>query len=235
MKKLAATLCLTALASAAFAQGTINFGNIATALISTNATASAGTMGNTPPSTSGNPYYYAVFTANSTVTTVDTSLQQLLTTTWTFDGVYATNTAATAGGRLSGGLGVATVSGWPAGVTNSFIVVGWSGNLGHDWATVSAEMTGSTHSGGKWSGGSYPASANNEFLGYSAISFGAAGGGASGNPAFSLWNTAVNAQGNPLNTGFTLDIVSAAVIPEPSTFALAGFGAAALLIFRRRK
>jgi hypothetical protein len=51
----------------------------------------------------------------------------------------------------------------------------------------------------------------------------------------------VNAIGGTLNPAPTLNglrsfnLTGGAVIPEPSTFALVGLGAAALLIFRRRK
>jgi hypothetical protein len=53
--------------------------------------------------------------------------------------------------------------------------------------------------------------------------------GPSGGPGINIWTTA---------TGTNLKLVNAFVIkavPEPSTMALAGLGAAALLIFRRRK
>lgn len=40
---------------------------------------------------------------------------------------------------------------------------------------------------------------------------------------------------NPQTTGWQSFSLAQAVVPEPSTFALAGLGAAALLIFRRRK
>jgi hypothetical protein len=62
--------------------------------------------------------------------------------------------------------------------------------------------------------------------GVSAIGTGAAGGtGASGNafPPFPLFG------GTGITQGFTLGI------PEPSSIALAGLGAATLLLFRRRK
>jgi hypothetical protein len=48
-------------------------------------------------------------------------------------------------------------------------------------------------------------------------------------------NTTANGGGTStyFSTGFS--VLPAAVVPEPSTFALAGFGLASLLIFRRRK
>ena len=235
MKKVAAILCLAMWALTAFTQGTINFQNIPTALISTNAVAIGGTLGNTAPSSSGSLYYYALFTANSSVTTIDYSLQGLLTTTWTFTGLYATNTAGTGGGLFSGGSDVATLQGWPAGVTNSFIVIGWSANLGHDWSTVAVELKGAERSAGQWV---FATGAQDiyEFLGNSFIGQGAAGGGTSGNPAFSLWSGLPNSPGDPLTRGFTLDIdIYNYVGPEPSTFALAVLGGSTLLILRRRR
>src|SRR5437870_13854008 len=111
MKKLVAILSLTAIATGAFAQGTVGFANTSTTLMRTNGTATGATAGNTAPSSSGLSYYYAVFTADSTVTSVDANGQNLLSPSWTFDGIHASNTLATAGGRLSGGT-AATVEGW---------------------------------------------------------------------------------------------------------------------------
>src|ERR1041385_369466 len=116
MKKLATILCVMAITVGAFAQGTINFNNASGLLVSTNSTATGGTAGNASPTLGS--WYYAVFTAASTTTTIDPSLQALLTSAWTFDGIYGTNVAISTGGRFSGGSGVATTAGWPAGSTN---------------------------------------------------------------------------------------------------------------------
>ena len=226
MKKLATVLCAGALALGAYAQGTINVGNTAATLISTNATAAGGTVGTTGTALGG--YTYGVFTAASTVTTIDASLQNLLTATWTFTGVYATNSAIASGGRLNGGLGVATTTGWTPGVTNSYLILGWSANMG-TWASVSTALTGATFNAGGWGGGGLT---SGDWLGASSIAFGAAGGGASGLPAYSLISTAgPNGQGTPIATGWDLYTV----VPEPGTLALGGLGVAAMLIFRRRK
>lgn len=217
MKKLATILCAGALATGAFAQGTVTFLNGSYALVSTNATAIGGGSG--PTATAAQGFYYALFTAASTVTSVSPSGAELYATNggWTFTGLYATNIPAA--GRLSGGSGVATITGWQPGATNSFCVAGWSSSLGHDWATVANEYNSA------WAGVS-------GFFGVSAVAFGAAGGGASGNPAFPLWSLAANGQGTPLSTGLSMSPVT---VPEPATLALAGLGTAALLIFRRRR
>lgn len=207
MKKLATFLCLGALATGAFAQGTVTFLNGSYALISTN----NGTVGATATTASG--FYFGLFTASSTVTSA--TMANLLTPTWTFTGIYATNIAAA--GRLSGLSGVATLTGWNAGATNSYLVAGWNSAFGHDWSAISGELAN----------GTAPASA---LFGMSAVAFGAAGGGTAGAPAFALWGQFPNGQGTPLSTGFALT-----PIPEPATLAFAGLGAAAMLIFRRRK
>jgi hypothetical protein len=129
---------------------------------------------------------------------------------FTFAGVYATN--QTFAGRFTGGGGV-TVAGWGPGVTMSYEVAGWSANLGatfnSSWLTT-------------------PPTTPNGFFGISGIGSGQAGGStAAGSfPNLNLFG------GTGLTSGFNLSPTS---VPEPASMALAGLGAAALLIFRRRK
>jgi hypothetical protein len=233
MKKLTAILCLSALATGVFAQGTITVANGTYSLFHTNATGSAGTAGNTSAGLGG--FYYAVFTAASTTTTIDTSLQNLLTSAWTFTGIYATNTAVASGGRMNGGVGAVTSQGWAPGTTNSYLLLGWSANVaGEDVNSILNEIRGATLSGGAWSGGGFATNgaAGGGFVGATAIGFGEAGGGTTGLGAFGLFGTTPTPAGTPIGTPTDLFVVS---VPEPGTFALAGLGAAALLIFRRRK
>jgi len=230
MKKLLTTLCIGALAFAAYSQGTVNFGNTSLTLVSTNAAYLSGTTGTTATTLGG--FNYAVFTAASTVSSASSALD-LLTPTWTFTTLTGTNTAVASGGRLNGGSGVVVPTGWAPGVTNSFLIAGWSSSLGN-WAAVQSLITGgsfATGGGSRYQVAGNPAAGS--FLGISAVSFGAAGGGTAGLPAFSLFGSTPTAQGTPLATGFQLFPVVA--VPEPSSFALAGLGAAALMIFRRRK
>src|SRR5437879_4159796 len=92
MKKLGAILGLWGLAATGgFAQGFVNFANALGFLVSTNGTGVGGTVGATAGSAGS--FYYGLFVASSTVATIDSSLQGLLSPTWTFTGNYATNTA----------------------------------------------------------------------------------------------------------------------------------------------
>lgn len=195
MKKLALTLCAVAFATAAFAQGTVKFSNTSTSLVSDSGTATAGAAGS---------YYYGLLIAP--VGTVNLG-------TFTFSGVYATNTVA---GRFQGGLNTGiTVPGWAAGTDRAYFVAGWSAALGHDYNA-------------SWLAGTYAGTPG--MFGYSAIGSGTAGGtDALGNPipVLSLWGPAP-----ALASGFNMTLIP---VPEPTTMALAGLGAAALLIFRRRK
>lgn len=66
----------------------------------------------------------------------------------------------------------------------------------------------------------------------------AAGGviGQSQSFLYTLPATAGDPPGNFIMSGFTtFSVAGGAIVPEPATFALAGLGAAALLVFRRRK
>jgi len=198
MKKLIATMCLTALATAAFAQGTVRFANSAQTLVMNGLTGQAVASTGT--------FYFGLFTGADG----ETDATKIATL-----GLYATN-SATADGRfvLLPLTGVA-VPGWTTGDTKTFVVRGWSADLGHDWNPL-------------WLEGTFPGATPNSVFGTSMIGVGAAGGTDSlGNPvpALSIFGAAP-----ALTEGFTLEVV-----PEPTTMALAGLGVAALLIFRRRK
>jgi len=190
MKKLAAILCLSAMATGAFAQGLINFANSPTTLVSAN-------IGGNTAAISGaaGSYYFGLLTSPTGGAG-----------TWTFSGLYATNLVNSTGGRFSGGNGVA-VPNWAAGTTQSYEVAAWSSALGHDFNPT------------------WLVNAPGGLFGVSAVGTGVAGGGAQSLPTMQLFGGATGIQ-----AGFTLTAV-----PEPTSMALAGLGAAALLIFRRRK
>jgi len=126
------------------------------------------------------------------------------TGTFTFTGNYATNLAAAG---YFGGIAAQTVNGWAAGATMSFEVAMWSSSLGHNfnsaWLTMSPNQ--------------FPATG---FFGVSSVATGASGGlGTPATPALPLFGASTISQG----------ILGGGVggVPEPSSMALAGLGAAA--------
>jgi hypothetical protein len=217
--------------ASAHSQGTISVLNGTYSFARTNATAFGGTEGNTSPALGG--FYYGVFTASSTITSIDPNLQDLLGPNWTFTGVYATNTAIASGGRLNGGLGVTALQGWTPGVTNSYLLLGWSASIaGEDWSSVSNQLRGATFSFGSWCL-PHTIIAQAAFLGVTSIGFGEAGGGTTGLPPFPLFGQTPNPAGNPISTPF--DLYALSLCPEPATPALMFFGVAALLAWRRAR
>ena len=129
---------------------------------------------------------------------------------FTFTGNYATNLAVA--GRFTGGANVAA-GGWGAGISTNYAVAIWSASLGHDFQTA-------------WLSGTFNGQGN---FGLSAVATGIAGG--AGQPASPSYNLFGGATG--IQSGFNANVVG--TVPEPTSMALAGLGAAALMIFRRRK
>jgi len=126
--------------------------------------------------------------------------------TFTFANVLGTNQASA--GRFNGGANV-QVAGWAAGTARDFEVAGWDSSLG---ATFNpAWLTGTTPG-----------------VGFSSLGTGQAGGF---NGTGTLPNLNIFGGATGIQTGF--NVITG--VPEPSSMALAGLGAAALLIFRRRK
>jgi len=219
MKKILAILTLTGIASAAFAQGVINANNTGGTAITLSSNSVS--MGNISGAGS---YYFAVYN-NTTYPTAApaTTAASILGGAWTFTGVYATNTSA---GRISDGpgTGATTAPGtWAIGTTAWTLILGWSANYGAPSAgTLTTILTDAEN--GTWG--------QNGWFGTSVVGYAEAGGvdpvsGQTINP------TALFGATSPGIQSFPLDFVS--VVPEPGTFALAGLGAAAMLIFRRRK
>jgi len=196
MKKLAAILGLSALATGAFAQGTVVF-------FPAPSTLSSATINGVQAATSGaaGSYYYGLLTSATP------------TGAFTFTGNYATNLAVAG---YFGSPAAITVNGWAAGATMSYEVAVWSKSLG---ATFQAG----------WLTGNFGGLSGN--FGLSAVATGASGGlGTPATPAFNLFGGA-----NGIQNGFNAASVGGGAVPEPTSMALAGLGAAALLIFRRRK
>jgi len=123
-------------------------------------------------------------------------------------------------GRINGGTG-RVANGWAAGETRAFLIVGWSlaGNgsaFDPAWMGPGNVVTPM---------GSFLGCPNGWFGVSSIAPAGVAGGGPQALPNLNVFG---GTQG--LQTGFNL-----VPVPEPTSMALAGLGAAALLIFRRRK
>lgn len=127
--------------------------------------------------------------------------------TFTFSGIYGTNNA-TAGLFTGGTARLATIA---PGTTFSFYIAGWSASLGPTWVY-------------SWLNYNYPFAPGS--FGLSGIGTATAGGGTPpASPGIIFGATG-------LTSGFTL---TGRQTPEPSSMALAGLGAAALLIFRRQE
>ena len=132
-------------------------------------------------------------------------------TSFTFANVYGTNQASL--GRFTGGAGI-QVAGWAAGQNRTFEVAGWSSTLGAAFNPA-------------WLAAN-PGNGTTSFFGVSALGTGQSGGfnGTGTLPNLNIFGGATGIQAGFAMTGG---------VPEPSSMALAGLGAAALLIFRRRK
>jgi hypothetical protein len=204
----------------------LNFSNqYASTLVRTNSTGLGGGAGNTAPSIGG--FEYGLFIAPSTVTSL--SPLDLLTPPWTFTGVYATNTTAATGGRLNGGIDI-RVAAWD-GVTNSYVVAGWSANIALDnWSAVAAQLAGASFTNGVWSGPNWLGSSQGGFFGVSARAYGQAPDISSTLPPYDLFGSAPAGLGVPISTGFDLYVIS----PEPSIPRLAGVGLAVYFLWVTR-
>jgi len=129
---------------------------------------------------------------------------------FSFTQLMGTNVSTAAGGRFTGGNGI-QVPNWAPGTTMSYEVAGWDASLGSTFQT-------------SW----LTTAPANGLFGISAVGSGVAGGGAQSLPTLQLFG------GTGITAGFSLT-GTGPIVPEPSSMALAGLGAAALMIFRRRK
>jgi hypothetical protein len=240
MKKLVLTSMFSlAIAGAAFAQGSVNWGSINAGaftavtnsqtyspLFGGGATGNGATGAAGGNASAGTGFYFellygGVYSGGSP-STQPTTLAAL--GTWHDSGLEATN-SNTAGRAtvISGNTGVTTPVGWNSGTTNYIMLVGWSANLGTTWSAASAALNSPTTLGNL---------TTTAYFGESTVGFitplatGTSVGSA-------LFGTAATAQGTPINSLLTpLYVIP---VPEPGTMALAALGGASLLLFRRRK
>ena len=226
MKKLIATLTLATIATGVFAQGQVTFVNL-TGHISTNTDLSpfegggdfdgfGGPGVSGPISPAANGFYFTLLfdTAGTPAN------NNPLTAGWnqmTIGGVpvIGTNFPGFVGDMVGPKAGGTMLpDNWAAGQAGSFIIVGWSANLGTTWSTVLGEFADD------WGTIGYD---NYYWFGVSSI--GTATPSALPSGPTQLW---------PI-VGNTFTLYEVGAIPEPATLALAAFGGASLLLFRRRK
>jgi hypothetical protein len=216
----AAFAAVLGIGALSFGQGQVTFINTGDTLISTNAWHLGPALGPTRPypGSGGPQFVYALFAAPSSVT----SVSGVMDPNWIFTGAYATNTAASTGGRLAGGQPVLpSPLGW--GTTFNFLVRGWSVEIaGMDWPSAQDFM--------------HNFEVDPNAVGSRGQLFGTSG----------IATISIDAPPGPLSVvfgtfpgstirGFLLDQVP---IPEPSEFALLGLGSlvgAGFAVARRRR
>ena len=212
MKKYLVTLAITALATSAFAQGTVVFNNNSSGLVKQWTSASDHTLISVPK-LGGSVQLFAAsagvslnplgavgaggYSANYA------NLAAFLAANTGWSAIATTGILPIAAGQYNGGT--QTIGSGGAGANAQYFVVGWTGAF----ANYDAAMA-----------------AGSGFIGVSSVFT-----TTTGNPTTIPPGTATTLSST--FTGMTLATVTS--VPEPSTFALAGLGAAALLIFRRRK
>ena len=234
MKKLALTIgCVVAVTGAAFAQGTLAWNSISPAgmTVQLNGNLSplfggSSSVSGTFLGTAASSYYFELLynTAFTGSQTASPTLAALTGGSWIDSGLQAVNSTASAGKlTVLGSTTSAAISGWAGGIgalggtTNNVVLVGWSSNLGTTWSAVRNVLA-------TWDD-SFAASFGVSATGYLVPN--------QGNPGATVFAAAANANGLPIFSVNTQ--LYALPVPEPATFALAGLGGLAMLMFRRRK
>jgi len=219
MKKLLAIALLAGATAISHGQGYIGVANTSTTKIS-----DGGPIGQ--PS-AGSSYYFEILIAPTTVTNINQF--DPLSGGWLDTTIMATNINSRANGLIqpmnnnvddNGAQVPSSVMSFSSSAgtgTANFAVVGWSANLGPTLADALDAMEGVYDPG--YTGG-FPA------FGVSSVALDIIGAPAGG-PYNSIWGTVANGAIPGMNLALE--------IPEPSTFALCGLGAAITLILRRRK
>jgi len=218
MKKVLTLAAVLGTASASFGQGYVSFANSVSSRISNGGALQA--------SATAGSYYYALLVAPSTQNTISSANGSF--TGWSLVNIGQNTGTA---GRLSGNnadSGNAVQITQSIGTTADFAVVGWSANIGSDWTSVAAGFHGYS-ANGTWtiSNANMPGGSSNVWFGVSVVA-----NDIILQPLGSIYNSVFGAATSGQIPGMNLTAVP---VPEPTTFALAGLGAAAIVIFRRRK
>ena len=213
MKRLLGILAITALAASAFAQGTVILQN-QTGLVQQWTSVSDSTLINVPK----NGGYVELLSAPAGTALANSTLSSFSS----LSGFMAANPGwslaqGVTGGSIIGfgaGLfngGTLSLTGIAGGAPAEYIVAGWTGAFPTYDAAYAAALQNASAS----------------FIGLSAIDT-----VVTGNPSLTPPGLPVGLR--PTFTGMTTLATALAPIPEPTSFALAGLGLAALLVFRRR-
>ena len=241
MKTLLTSVCALAVASAAFAQGTVNWSGPTFAAYTTETNTMqyspllgggstlAGTVGLTS-TVSGSYFFellYKAYTGNGSLTPQPGNLAQLAA--WSDTGLSGENNTSTAGRDVVFTPNSAQIVPWASGVTDSVMLVEWSANLGTTWATALATLQNS-------SALSAVTLTGNAFLGLSATGF--VNPSTSDTIGATLFSTgAQGSSGDPI--GLASNSLSTQLylvpVPEPGTIAMTIFGGLSLLALRRKK
>ena len=213
MKKLLLTIGLATAASLAFGQGTVQFSNGTLYRLSTAQTPDAGVTTTNKaqvPITAG-LIEYGLFYGIGESTSLTLLTGQYGVNSTTGLGLIASPTDGHSALTLVG------IPGTSGGETDVFAqMVAWAGQYGTDYATAKNH---------------YLAGDTTSFWGQSAI-VNLPGLGATTGPGAIIWQSSTGTNPKLFNA---FAILQPTTVPEPATFALAGLGAAALMIFRRRK
>jgi hypothetical protein len=154
MKKLLTALAVTGFTTAAFAQGTVQWQNVAGNFIGqTNSTAYSSftpgqsAVGGAVGATVGNAtslFYYELLVSTSAASAPAT-VSAL--SSWTDTGLEAQNGAGANGRILQLNAGANDVAnGWALGSVANIVLVGWSSNLGTTWAAAYNKLLNWLHS-----------------------------------------------------------------------------------------